>query len=208
MDAAGPKARRLERLRRSEPGLRRGPVGRREHGADRRSEPGRRRGRRLGVRPHRRHVDTAGSNAGRDRRDPDRPGGLQRRAVGRRQHGTGRWTFGHQRRGSRVGVHPLGRDLEPTGSKARGVRSQRPGATGFERRPVGGWQHRAGGRSSDIGDNETGKAVGVGAAWVFTWSGATWTQQGSKLVGSGATDETQEGHAVALSADGNTALLG
>ena len=27
----------------------------------------------------------------------------------------------------------------------------------------------------------------VGAAWVFTRSGSTWTQQGSKLTGSGET---------------------
>jgi phosphodiesterase/alkaline phosphatase D-like protein len=50
---------------------------------------------------------------------------------------------------------------------------------------------------------------GVGAAWVFTRSGSTWTQQGSKLTGSG---EVGEGHfgccALSLSADGNTALIG
>jgi hypothetical protein len=47
-----------------------------------------------------------------------------------------------------------------------------------------------------------------GAAWVFTRSGSTWTQQGAKLTGGGETGEGRFGVAVALSADGNTALVG
>ncbi len=49
---------------------------------------------------------------------------------------------------------------------------------------------------------------GIGAAWVYTRSGTTWTQQGSKLVGSGAVGAAQQGYSVALSADGNTAVVG
>ena len=49
---------------------------------------------------------------------------------------------------------------------------------------------------------------GVGAVWVFTRSGTTWTQQGSKLVGTGAGGEARQGDSVALSGDGNTALVG
>ena len=49
---------------------------------------------------------------------------------------------------------------------------------------------------------------GAGAAWVFTRSGSTWTQQGSKLVGTGATGNAGQGRAVSLSADGNTAIVG
>ena len=49
---------------------------------------------------------------------------------------------------------------------------------------------------------------GVGAAWVFTRSGSTWTQQGAKLTGSGEIGEGHFGVSVALSADGNTALIG
>jgi hypothetical protein len=48
----------------------------------------------------------------------------------------------------------------------------------------------------------------VGAAWVFTRSGSTWSQQGSKLTGAGERGEGQFGTAVALAADGNTALIG
>jgi hypothetical protein len=47
----------------------------------------------------------------------------------------------------------------------------------------------------------------VGAAWVFTRSGSTWTQQGPKLTGAGATASAQFGYSVALSGDGNTALI-
>jgi uncharacterized protein YdbL (DUF1318 family) len=48
----------------------------------------------------------------------------------------------------------------------------------------------------------------VGATWVFTRSGTTWMQQGDKLVGTGAVGESQQGTAAAISADGNTALIG
>jgi hypothetical protein len=53
------------------------------------------------------------------------------------------------------------------------------------------------------GDNS-----GSGAAWVYTRSGEVWTQQGNKLVGSGATGEAKQGTSVSISADGNTAILG
>ena len=59
------------------------------------------------------------------------------------------------------------------------------------------------------GDNRT-----TGAAWVFTRSGDVWTQQGDKLVGTGAYRAGEvplplgQGMSVALSADGNTAIVG
>ncbi len=53
------------------------------------------------------------------------------------------------------------------------------------------------------GDNNN-----AGAAWVFTRSGGVWTQQGPKLVGTGAVGGAQQGFSVALSADGNTAIVG
>ncbi len=49
---------------------------------------------------------------------------------------------------------------------------------------------------------------GVGAAWVFTRSGSTWTQQGPKLTASDEVGPGSFGSSVALSADGNTALIG
>jgi hypothetical protein len=50
--------------------------------------------------------------------------------------------------------------------------------------------------------------VMVGAAWVFTRTGNTWTQQGNKLIGSGGDNQSSQGTSVALSADGNTAMIG
>jgi hypothetical protein len=49
---------------------------------------------------------------------------------------------------------------------------------------------------------------GAGALWVYTRSGGVWTQQGPKLVGSGAVGAALQGYAVALSADGNIAIVG
>jgi hypothetical protein len=48
----------------------------------------------------------------------------------------------------------------------------------------------------------------VGAAWVYTRSGGVWTQQGSKLIGTGAVGNANQGSSVALSGDGNTAFVG
>src|SRR4051794_8813853 len=47
-----------------------------------------------------------------------------------------------------------------------------------------------------------------GAAWVFVRSGESWTQQGDKLTGAGGVSRSRFGSAVALSADGNTVLIG
>ncbi|MGE5621173.1 MAG: T9SS type A sorting domain-containing protein [archaeon] len=48
----------------------------------------------------------------------------------------------------------------------------------------------------------------IGAAWIFTRAGGTWTQQGGKLVGSGSTGPANQGGGVSLSSDGNTAVVG
>ncbi len=48
----------------------------------------------------------------------------------------------------------------------------------------------------------------AGAAWVYTRSGGVWSQQGGKLVGTGAVGAAQQGFSVAISADGNTAIVG
>jgi hypothetical protein len=48
----------------------------------------------------------------------------------------------------------------------------------------------------------------AGAAWVFTRAGSTWRQQGARLTGRGAVPYAGFGNAVALSANGNTALIG
>lgn len=52
--------------------------------------------------------------------------------------------------------------------------------------------------------------AGAGATFLFTRSAGVWTQQGSKLVGSGATGplDAQQGSSVAASADGTTVIAG
>jgi hypothetical protein len=48
----------------------------------------------------------------------------------------------------------------------------------------------------------------TGAVWVFTRSEGKWTQQGPKLIASGELGPGRFGYALALSADGNAALIG
>jgi hypothetical protein len=48
----------------------------------------------------------------------------------------------------------------------------------------------------------------AGAVWIFTRSGGVWTQQGSKLVGTGAVGTASQGYSVAISSDGNTVITG
>ena len=55
------------------------------------------------------------------------------------------------------------------------------------------------------GPSDNGRA---GAAWVFTRSGSTWTQQGSKLTPNDESGTGEFGNSVALSSNGNTALIG
>ena len=70
--------------------------------------------------------------------------------------------------------------------------------------------HRAAALSADgntaivggYGDNTF-----TGAVWVCTRNGKVWTQQGSKLVGNSAVGHAQQGSSIAVSADGNTAIV-
>jgi hypothetical protein len=70
------------------------------------------------------------------------------------------------------------------------------------------------GASAALSDDGNTAAVGgfgdnssAGAAWVFTRSSGAWTQQGSKLVGTGGVG-AQQGSSLSLSADGNTMAVG
>jgi hypothetical protein len=48
----------------------------------------------------------------------------------------------------------------------------------------------------------------IGATWIVTRTGNTWSQQGNKLVGTGYSGIPQQGSSVSISADGNTAIVG
>ncbi len=62
---------------------------------------------------------------------------------------------------------------------------------------VGGWADDSNGSGS------------VGAVWIYTRNGAIWSQQGNKLIGSGASGASPaQGYSVAISQDGNTVAFG
>ncbi|MCU0343723.1 MAG: YCF48-related protein [Ignavibacterium sp.] len=62
------------------------------------------------------------------------------------------------------------------------------------------------GNTAIVGGYEDDAAKG--AVWVFTRTGSTWSQQGNKLVGTGATGNASQGFSISLSGDGNTAVVG
>ncbi len=64
----------------------------------------------------------------------------------------------------------------------------------------------ADGDTAIVGGSSDGSRVG--AVWIWTRKGGAWRQQGPKLVGSGFVGQSYQGAAVALSADGNTAIVG
>ena len=64
----------------------------------------------------------------------------------------------------------------------------------------------ADGSTAIVGAN--GDTNSTGAAWIFVRSGNAWIQQGDKLVGTGATAKANQSFSVAISSDGNTAILG
>jgi hypothetical protein len=100
------------------------------------------------------------------------------------------WVFARSRGGtwSQQGGKLVGRDAVGTASQ--------------------GWSAAisADGNTAIVGGNDDND--GVGAAWVFTRSGGVWSQQGGKLVGADAVGAAWQGNAVAISADGNTAIVG
>lgn len=49
---------------------------------------------------------------------------------------------------------------------------------------------------------------GTGAVWIWARTGGIWSQQGTKLVGSGSVGISAQGFSVSLSSDGNTAMVG
>src|SRR5262249_3164556 len=89
----------------------------------------------------------------------------------------------------------------------QGPKLEGPGATGAAEQGMA-VALSADGNTLIVGgprDAKTDPPESGGAAWVFTRSGGVWSPQGNKLVAPGGADF---GSSVALSADGNTALIG
>ena len=103
-----------------------------------------------------------------------------------------------QRRG--LGLHPLGSTWTQQGEKLTGA-GEAGGSGSAKGRALRRRQHRADRRPATTNSN-------TGAAWVFTRTGSTWTQQGGKLTGDGETGAGRFGAGVALSEHGDTALIG
>jgi hypothetical protein len=79
------------------------------------------------------------------------------------------------------------------------------GAVGLANQGVSVALSADGSRAIVGGSDDNGQ---VGAAWIFSYNTLTFNQEGSKLVGTGALGASRQGTAVALSADGNTAIVG
>jgi hypothetical protein len=79
------------------------------------------------------------------------------------------------------------------------------GATGSAQQ---GWAVSVSGDGNTIMEGGFGDNSGAGASWVFTRSGVVWTQQGTKLVGTGAVGNADQGNACSLSYSGDTAIVG
>jgi len=67
---------------------------------------------------------------------------------------------------------------------------------------------RISGDGNTIAEGGYGDSTNAGAIWIFTRSGSTWTQQGSRLVGNGTYGNAYQGYSVSISSDGNTAIEG
>ena len=109
-------------------------------------------------------------------------------------------------------------------TRAAGVWNQQARLTGMDAIPTSGAVNQgcsvslsSDGNTALVGGRKDNSAAG-GAAWVYTRANGNWTQQGPKLVGSGYVRGTvfygpanlpvDQGASVALSADGNTAVIG
>jgi hypothetical protein len=101
----------------------------------------------------------------------------------------------------------IGAPVENTLVGAAWVMSRSGGTWSEQQKLTGGgaWAEQFFAHSVGLsGDGNTALIAGPAGAWVFTRSGSSWTQQGPTLLGNGE----QEVAAVALSRDGNTAVLG
>jgi hypothetical protein len=101
---------------------------------------------------------------------------------------------------SQADLQPPPAQFSQEGSKLTGMGAVGPGEQGWS------VALSADGNTAIVGGIADNKIRG--AAWVFTRSDGLWAQQGSKLAGTGAVGSAAQGFSVALSGDGNTAIVG
>ena len=98
-------------------------------------------------------------------------------------------------------AYPAGAQFVAQGAKLAGA-----GAVGAAGQQGTGAALSSDGNTALVGG--PGDNNGTGAVWVFTRSNGVWTQQGNKIVGTGAAGSALQGASVSVSADGNTAIVG
>ena len=157
--------------------------------------------RRVGVHAQRGGVVAAGQQAGRHRRRRELPA----RAARSRSRRTG---TPPSSAGPSTTAMPAPRGCSRAAAacgRSRAASWSAPAPSGPPARAPRWRSRRTGTPPSSVGRDDNS---GTGAAWVFTRSGGVWSQQGSKLVGTGAVGAAEQGCSVAISADGNTAIVG
>jgi len=71
-----------------------------------------------------------------------------------------------------------------------------------------GWQVSLSADGNTVATGGSRDNKGIGAVWIFTRNGVTWSQQGSKLVGSNYIGYSLQGYSVSLSSDASTLAIG
>jgi len=89
----------------------------------------------------------------------------------------------------------------------QGSKLQGTGASGASQQGASVALSHTGGDTLAVGG--PADASGIGAVWIYTRTAGVWSQEGSKLVGTGRSGGTQSmGWSVSLSSDGNTVAFG
>ena len=153
----------------------------------------------MGLHTLRIDLDAAGRAKG-DRRDGRRLFRRKRRPIGRREHRDRRFASDNAKVGAVWSFTRSGSTWTQQGAKLLGSGESGKGSFGSS------VALSSDGTVAIIG-GQTDKSS-TGAAWAFTRSGSTWTQQGSKLTGTGEIGSGKFGSSVALSSDATTAMIG
>jgi hypothetical protein len=113
------------------------------------------------------------------------------------QGGGAAWVFSRSE-----GTWSTGTQLVPSGVSSASSASSTPQAKGF------GSAVAISGNGATVLVGDPGGGDDVGAVWVFTGAGSSWAQQGPELTADDELGPGAFGTSVALSGDGDTALIG
>jgi hypothetical protein len=81
--------------------------------------------------------------------------------------------------------------------------------TGYINAPHQGYSIKLSAAGNTLVVGGYGDDTNTGAVWIWTRTGSTWTQMGSKLIGTDAVGAAKQGYSVSITSDGNTiAVLG